>query len=206
MKPDADRETCIAPLELEGVDELSARVFRAFMRTLRLHRQLMIRTMAEHGAHPGQAMCLHLLEANEGITQRDLAEALYLARPTVSRMLRGMERAGLVERSPDARDQRLTHVHLTAAGRDLARELRSVAAAHVSETIGKLKTMRILIEEKKSGGTIYSINTDSRHYGGHGLGNLGGVQAERIPCQGRPCSIEVRLPGLSVVVFRLDAP
>jgi DNA-binding MarR family transcriptional regulator len=138
MKPDADRETCIAPLELEGVDELSARVFRAFMRTLRLHRQLMIRTMAEHGAHPGQAMCLHLLEANEGITQRDLAEALYLARPTVSRMLRGMERAGLVERSPDARDQRLTHVHLTAAGRDLAGELRSVAAAHVSETIGSL--------------------------------------------------------------------
>ena len=51
-----------------------------------------------------------------------------------------------------------------------------------------------------------AINTDSRHYGGHGLGNLGGVQAERIPCQGRPCSIEVRLPGLSVVVFRLDAP
>lgn len=138
MKPDADREACIVPFELEGVDELSSRVFLAFMRTLRLHRQLMIRTMAEHGAHPGQAMCLHLLEANEGITQRDLAEALYLARPTVSRMLRGMEGAGLVDRSPDARDQRLTHVHLTSAGRDLARELRSVAAAHVGETIGSL--------------------------------------------------------------------
>jgi DNA-binding MarR family transcriptional regulator len=138
MRHDHSRGSCIVPFELEGVDELSSRVFRAFMRTLRLHRQLMIKTMAEHGAHPGQAMCLHLLEANEGITQRDLAEALHLARPTVSRMLRGMEAAGLVDRSPDARDQRLIHVDLTPAGRDLARELRVVAAAHVGETIGSL--------------------------------------------------------------------
>jgi len=138
MRHDHPRGSCIVPFELEGVDELSSRVFRAFMRTLRLHRQLMMRMMAEHGAHPGQAMCLHLLEANDGITQRDLAEALHLARPTVSRMLRGMEAAGLVDRSPDARDQRLTHVHLTPAGRDLATELRSVAAAHVNETIGSL--------------------------------------------------------------------
>jgi hypothetical protein len=34
------------------------------------------------------------------------------------------------------------------------------------------------------------------------LGNLGGVEAENIPCQGRPYSIEVRLPGLSMVIFR----
>jgi len=51
-----------------------------------------------------------------------------------------------------------------------------------------------------------AINTASRHYAGPGLGNLGGVHAEAIPCQGRPYSIEVRLPGLAVVVFRLEAP
>jgi len=28
------------------------------------------------------------------------------------------------------------------------------------------------------------------------------VVAEAIPCQGRPYSIEVRLPGLSMVIFR----
>ena len=47
-----------------------------------------------------------------------------------------------------------------------------------------------------------ALNTDSKHYAGHGLGNLGGVDAEAIPCQGRPYSIEVRLPGLSMVIFR----
>ena len=123
---------------LEGVDELSARVFRAFMRTLRLHRQLMSRTMAEHGAHPGQAMCLHLLASNDGITQRDLAEALHLARPTVSKMLRGMEKAGLVGRQPDAADQRLTRVYLTPAGRDAGRQIcGAVAAAHINETMAE---------------------------------------------------------------------
>ena len=39
-------------------------------------------------------------------------------------------------------------------------------------------------------------------YGYIGLGNLGGVVAEAIPCQGRPYSIEVRLPSLSMVIFR----
>jgi 1,4-alpha-glucan branching enzyme len=47
-----------------------------------------------------------------------------------------------------------------------------------------------------------AVNTDSKHYAGRGLGNLGGVVADKIPCQGRPYSIEVRLPGLSMVVFR----
>ena len=47
-----------------------------------------------------------------------------------------------------------------------------------------------------------ALNTDSKHYAGHGLGNLGGVLAEAVPCQGRPYSIEVRLPGLSMVIFR----
>jgi 1,4-alpha-glucan branching enzyme len=50
-----------------------------------------------------------------------------------------------------------------------------------------------------------AVNTDSKHYAGKGLGNLGGVQAEAIPCQGRPYSIEVRLPGLSLLIFRQSA-
>lgn len=123
---------------LEGVDEQSARVFRAFLRTLRLHRRLMIKTMAGHGTHPGQAICLRLLQDNDGATQRDLAAELHIARPTMSKMLGGMEKAGFVERRPDERDQRLTRVFLTADGRELAHELGTVAGAMINETIGSL--------------------------------------------------------------------
>jgi DNA-binding MarR family transcriptional regulator len=83
-------------------------------------------------------VCLRMLEINEGVTQRDLTEAMHLARPTVSKMLGGMEQAGLIERRSDERDQRLSRVFLTAEGRELAVKLRGVAAAHVNETIGSL--------------------------------------------------------------------
>ena len=128
----------LSPPHLEGVDELSAEVFRALHATLRLHKQLMTRTLAAHGTHPGQATCLRLLAVHDGITQRDLADALHLARPTVSKMLQAMEKAGVVERRPDDTDQRLTCVKLTAAGRALERDLRAVAADYVNETIGTL--------------------------------------------------------------------
>jgi DNA-binding MarR family transcriptional regulator len=128
-----------APLiELEGVEEVSACVFRAFINTLHLHRQLMRRALGGHGTHPGRGICLHLLAAHGERTQRDLAEAMHLSRPTVSRMLQTMEKAGLVERRPDESDQRLTLVELTAAGRSLENELRAVTASFVNETIGSL--------------------------------------------------------------------
>ncbi len=124
--------------ELDGVDELSAHVFRAFLRALRLHRQLMIAALSGHDSHPGQAICLRFLSANDGITQRDLAAALHLARPTVTKMLQAMEKAGAIERRPDETDQRLTRVHLTATGRKLELALRAVSAALINETFGGL--------------------------------------------------------------------
>ncbi len=47
------------------------------------------------------------------------------------------------------------------------------------------------------------LNTDSEHYGGENRGNLGGVEATLIPCDGHAASIEMTLPPLSTVVFRL---
>jgi DNA-binding MarR family transcriptional regulator len=123
---------------LDGVDDLSSRVFFAFLVTLRQHKQLMLRAVAGQGTHPGQIFCLHVLAGHDGISQRDLAEALHLSPPTVSKMLQAMQKAGAVERRPDAADQRLTRVHLTAAGRDLERQMRGVVAEFVNETIGVL--------------------------------------------------------------------
>ena len=48
------------------------------------------------------------------------------------------------------------------------------------------------------------LNSDSRHYGGGDLGNLGGVTAEPIPWHGQPFSAQVLLPPLAVVWFVPD--
>jgi len=46
------------------------------------------------------------------------------------------------------------------------------------------------------------LNTDAAAYGGSGLGNLGGMDAEAIPTHGRPWSVALTLPPLSVVAMR----
>ena len=126
------------PDALDGVDDLSSAAFRAFMGTLRLHRRLMMQALADRGIHPGQAMCLRLLIGNEGITQRDLAKAMHVAPPTLTRMLNSMEKAGLVRRRPDAADARLTCVELTDAGRAEEKLMRAAAGEYVNATIGTL--------------------------------------------------------------------
>jgi len=45
------------------------------------------------------------------------------------------------------------------------------------------------------------LNSDSIHYAGSDMGNLGGVNAVAQPWQGQPWSIEVNVPPLGVVVF-----
>ncbi len=134
----ADAAFKMSLTELEGVDELSTRVFRAFLNALRLHRQLMIAALSDIDTHPGQAFCLRFLSANDGVTQRDLADSLHLAKPTVSKMLQAMEKAGAIERRPDEHDQRLTRVHLTPVGHRLETKLRAVSAAQINETVGSL--------------------------------------------------------------------
>jgi 1,4-alpha-glucan branching enzyme len=45
------------------------------------------------------------------------------------------------------------------------------------------------------------VNTDSDYYGGSGVGNLGGVEAEAVPWHDQPFSAFVTLPPLAAVWF-----
>jgi 1,4-alpha-glucan branching enzyme len=57
-----------------------------------------------------------------------------------------------------------------------------------------------------SGGRwLERINTDCKHYGGSGLGNLGAVKADKVPCHGRPYSLKLTLPPLSTLVLTPEA-
>jgi len=49
------------------------------------------------------------------------------------------------------------------------------------------------------------LNTDSEIYGGGNIGNAGEVWTRPEPAHGRPCSIEVTLPPLAAMVFRLES-
>ena len=46
------------------------------------------------------------------------------------------------------------------------------------------------------------LNGDAELYGGSGLGNLGGVESEPVPCHGFERSLRLTLPPLAAVVLR----
>lgn len=140
---DHDRHRAKGPLadlppELADLDEASRALFRAFGNAMRLHRRFMKRRLGESDLHPGQGLCLHVLARHDGMSQRDLAETMHVAPPTLSRMLRSMQRTGLVERRHDDRDQRLTRVYLSPEGRALAEEARAALADHIPVAMAAL--------------------------------------------------------------------
>ncbi len=50
------------------------------------------------------------------------------------------------------------------------------------------------------------LNSDAVLYGGSGQGNYGGVEAQAMAAHGRPWSVTLTLPPLSVIVFRAPLP
>lgn len=112
--------------------------FAAFNRATHSHRQLMMRKVAEHHVHQAQMFCIKALSAHDGITQRDLAELLNVSRPTVTVMLQKMQKAGLVERRVDEKDQRYTRIFLTQEGWAIHEQMHDILEEIVAVGIGPM--------------------------------------------------------------------
>ena len=97
--------------------QLEEHVGYLLVQVCKAHRQCAESALNEHGVHAGQEMILLQLYSGEGIPQSQLAEALCVEPPTVTRMLQRMEASGLVERRADPADARVSLVSLTEQGR-----------------------------------------------------------------------------------------
>jgi DNA-binding MarR family transcriptional regulator len=91
----------------------------ALVRAARAHRTAAGSLLSGLGLHPGQDSLLAALYDEDGRTQADLAQALGVEPPTVTKMLQRMEAAGLVERAGDPNDRRALRVYLTARAKRL---------------------------------------------------------------------------------------
>jgi DNA-binding MarR family transcriptional regulator len=127
--------------------ELSAVLaVRAWTRLLRAHtvmtRCVSASLQAEHGLTLNDYEALGLLARAEGQRMRrvDLARRLLLTPSGVTRLLEGLEDAGLVERATCPSDLRVTYAQLTASG---AEKLETAACGHVV-------SVRRLLEESLS--------------------------------------------------------
>lgn len=113
---------------------------RAWTRLLRAHattrRLLNAELQAEHGLTINDYEALQVLSCAEErrLKRVDLARRLVLTPSGVTRLLEGLERAGLVERTACSSDLRVVYAQLTDAG--LAK-VREVSCGHE----GSIRTM-----------------------------------------------------------------
>ncbi len=113
-----------------------------FARLLHAHGSLMrsveARLRAEHGLSANDfETLLHLSAAEHGALRRiDLAERLRLTPSGVTRLLDGLESAGLTGRRDCPTDARVTYSVITDAGREKLRQAFRTHAAVCEELIG----------------------------------------------------------------------
>jgi DNA-binding MarR family transcriptional regulator len=125
----------------------------AFARLLRAHaattRQLSGELQAEHGLTINDYEALLVLARAEGRRMRrvDLARRLVLTPSGVTRLLEGLERAGLVARAVCDADLRVTYAQLTDTG---AAKLEAASCSHVG-------SVRTLFEDALSPAEIESL-------------------------------------------------
>lgn len=124
------------PVASEAADPL-----RVWFRFIRLHRRA-TNTVANElktlGLSIPQFDLLSTLTEQEGLSQQELAQRLYVTKGNVSGLLDRMMEAGLVERRAIPGDRRSNALHLTAKGRDLAERGIAAQRAYVEGTLGTL--------------------------------------------------------------------
>jgi DNA-binding MarR family transcriptional regulator len=109
---------------------------------------------AELGLTAPQAFLLRLVLDQPGLTQRELADAMTIARPTATRALDGLEQRQLIKRRAGDTDAREQHIDptpaaeairgaLNAASGNVTRRLKQLLGPPVFEqTVGKIRDVR----------------------------------------------------------------
>jgi DNA-binding MarR family transcriptional regulator len=121
-------------------------LLRAFASTT---RSLSAELQEEHGLSLNDYEALLVLSRAEGqrLKRVELARSLMLTPSGVTRLLQGLEDAGLVERASCASDLRVTYAQLTDAGRE---KLDAASGGHIA-------SIRALFEENLASREIDSI-------------------------------------------------
>src|SRR4051794_36583177 len=112
----------------------ATRQLESWIAFLRSHsaitRELSVQLQREHGLTLNDyEVLLHLSHAEGGMMRRvDLAQTVLLTASGITRLLEGLERAGLVCKQNCSSDARVSYAKLTDAG---AQKLREAAVTHL---------------------------------------------------------------------------
>ena len=101
------------------IDENDDSLQSLFVRLTHLYFRKIFLMMKETEIHPRQFPLICLVGKQEGISQKKISEMLKISAPTVAVSVKRLEKAGMVERKNDEKDQRVMRIYLTEKGRRL---------------------------------------------------------------------------------------
>jgi DNA-binding MarR family transcriptional regulator len=114
----------------------AARLRLAIVRTARRLRQ---EAAGEGtGLTPTAASALATVDRHGPLTPSELAQVERVKRPTATRILRVLDEAGFIERTPDPRDGRSCLVSANPAGREQLRRMRGRKNAYLARRMRNL--------------------------------------------------------------------
>jgi DNA-binding MarR family transcriptional regulator len=134
-----------------------------------MHAQATEKTLAEAAAHlrlvinraarrmrqeagtelsASNASALTTVELHGPLTPSELADIERVKRPTATRILRHLEKEGLVERTPDPNDGRSALISLTGEGRERLRRLRQRKNAYLARRMRDLESGQVATLER----------------------------------------------------------
>jgi DNA-binding MarR family transcriptional regulator len=119
---------------------------RVWFRLIRLHtrsRMAIAGRLRAFDLSVPQCDVLTTLTEREGISQQELAARLYVTKGNISGLVDRLVASGLVERRTLQSDRRSHAIHLTPAGRELARHGIEAQQAFVAATFGRIAPERL---------------------------------------------------------------
>ncbi len=116
---------------------------RIYFRFIRLQQRVfgeMAQTLKPTGLSIPQFDVLSTLTEQQGLSQSDLAQRLYVTKGNVSGLIDRLVDAGFVERRSAPGDRRSNALYLTAEGQRVAEHGIRLQRSFVAETLGRLSS------------------------------------------------------------------
>ncbi len=123
-------------------------LYYVFLEILRLHYQRTHVLLDKIGVYPGQPPLLFILNKNDGLSQKEIAEKIGIKASTITVMLKRMESGNLIFRKQDDADQRISRVFLTDEGRHLCEKSLEITKALQDECFGNFTEEEKVIFKK----------------------------------------------------------
>jgi DNA-binding MarR family transcriptional regulator len=122
--------------KMDNIGKLNAAIYRNLQSILNFKlRDISIRS--------GQHDFFYVISLNEGITQKELSEWLYVGKSTTAKVVKSLIAQGYIYKEKDSSDKRFERLYLTEKGRQIAARIQETFLESVRITTKQLSQQEV---------------------------------------------------------------